>query len=129
MINIGDIKALQELEDDKVALVMDKDKVEHLHELIGKVRHLIASLPDPNVVLKVDFEVQILSQKNFAYQTELKVGLKRTRIDALREEGDGESAQFWPLWDDQDIVFDSFDQEQIFAFVQLLAQKENGAIR
>ena len=85
MVVIEDIKALREQDGDVVALIMSIEKVAELHELIGKVRHLIQTLPDKDTVLKVDFEVQILSQNNYAYQTDLKVGRLRTRIDAVCE--------------------------------------------
>ncbi len=122
MIKIEDIKALREQSGDVIALVMSTEKVAELHEMIGKVRHLIQTLPDKDTVLKVDFEVQILSQNNYVYQTDLKVGRLRTRIDAVCE-NEGIAIQFWPMWNDEDVVFESLGPERIELFIERLNQK------
>ena len=116
MVNIEDVKALREQDGDVVALMMSVAKVAELHELIGKVRHLIQTLPDKDTVLKVDFDVQILSQNNYSYQTDLKVGRLRTRIDAVCET-QGIAVQFWPMWNDDEVVFESLGTERIEHFV------------
>ncbi|MBM76719.1 MAG: hypothetical protein CMK59_15030 [Proteobacteria bacterium] len=116
MISTEEVKALVEQDEDVVALIMSIEKIAELHELIGKVRHLIQTLPDKDTVLKVDFEVQILSQNNYEYQTDLKVGRLRTRIDAVCE-NKGISIQFWPMWNDEDVVFESLGAERIEQFV------------
>ena len=118
MIKTEDVKALREHEGDVVALMMSRDKVAELHLMIGKVRHLIETLPDQNTVLQIDFHAQVLSLQNHVYQTDLKVGRLRTRIDAARE-GEPESVlHFWPMWDDEEVVFDSLGSERIAEFVE-----------
>ena len=118
MITAQDIKALREHEGDMVALIMSEDKVAELHETIGKVRHLIGTLPDRDTVLKIDFEAQVLSLNQHIYRTDLKVGRLRTRIDADRQEEGTSAIHFWPMWNDEEVVFDSLGSDRIATFVE-----------
>ena len=124
MITIQDVKALREHEGDVVALIMSAAKVADLHEMIGKVRHLIGTLPDQDTVLQVDFDVQIYSLHRYAYQTNLKVGRLRTRIDAIRQEEGAMPIHFWPMWNDDEVVFDSLGSERIEEFVEQWNSKQ-----
>ena len=118
MITIQDIKSLREHEGDVVALIMSEEKVSELHEMIGKVRHLIQTLPDPDTVLKVDFDVQICSLQEHVYQTDLKVGRLRTRIDAIRQNEEASTIHFWPMWNNEEVVFDTLGLDRIKDFVE-----------
>ena len=127
MINASDIKALRKVEDDLVALILPEDKVDQLHVLIGKTRHIISTLPDKNLVLKVDFDAQIISQKGDEYVTHLKIGRLRTRIDAEKLDELGnvlQSIHFWPMWNDEDVEFESLGQQEIETFAQEINRKE-----
>ena len=121
MINISDVKALRSVDDDLVALVLPPAKVDQLHALIGKTRHVISTLPDKDLVLKVDFKAEILSKKGDVYMTHLKVGRLRTRIDAEIIDENGkvtQSVHFWPMWNDEDVEFESLGEQEIAAFVE-----------
>jgi len=120
MLVSTDVKALRAVKGDLVALVMPADKIDELHNLIGKTRTLINSLPDKNIVLRVDFEAQILSQNGDKYCTELKVGSRRTRIDAIKvcdDESTAPAILFWPMWNGPEVVFESLGLIEIELFV------------
>ncbi len=81
MIPKEDIRALISVNNDQLALVMDEEKEAELHGVIGKVREIILHLPDSSIVLQIDFSAQVLSTAGNEYRTNLKIGLKRARID------------------------------------------------
>ena len=100
------ILAIRRDDSDTIALSMSAEGVDDLHTLIGKARHIITTLPDQDLVLKVDYKAQVLSLLGLDYQTELKVGLKRTCIDVWLVGADEKTAaRFWPMWDGDDVVF------------------------
>ena len=104
---------------DTIALSLSSEAVDDLHTLIGKARHIISTLPDQDLVLKVDYKAPVLSLLGLDYQTELKVGLRRTCIDVW-EVGSEEStaSRFWPMWDGDQVVFPDdcdFDAISLFA--------------
>ena len=128
MIQTADVKALRKVEDDLVALVLPKAKVEQLHTIIGKTRYIISTLPDKDVVLRVDFEAHIISQNGDEYVTHLKIGRLRTRIDAEKMDSLGniqQAVHFWPMWNDEEVEFESLGPEEIENFVQNENKKQD----
>jgi len=127
MIKVSDVKALRKVEEDLVALILPEEKVDQLHGLIGKTRHVINTLPDKNLVLKVDFEAQIISKNGDTYATHLKVGRLRTRIDAEKTDSLGnvlQAVHFWPMWNDEEVEFESLGQAEIEQFVTEINRQE-----
>ena len=106
MSDKGSILALRSHGADTIALSFTPEAVDDLHTLIGKARHIIGTLPDQDLVLKVDYKATVLSLLGIAYETELKVGLKRTCIDVWAVDAEESTAsRFWPMWDDERVVF------------------------
>jgi hypothetical protein len=111
LLKVSEVRAVMALtKNESIALVMSDKKVDELHGLIGKTRQIIESLPDKTVVLKIDFTADVLSTADRSYSTELKVGMKRSRIDATLVVPDDEEAPephtFWPMWDEDKVVFE-----------------------
>ena len=116
MSDLEHILAIRVHGKDTIALSLPPEAVDDLHTLIGKARHIITTLPDQDLVLKVDYKATVLSKMGIAYQTELKVGLKRTRIDVWATGSDeSTAAQFWPMWDDEQVVFPEDNQAESIA--------------
>ena len=111
MLKVKEVRAVMSVaKNETIALVMSDEKVDELHGLIGRTRQILESLPDTTVVLKIDFSAEVLSTAGRSYSTELKVGMKRSRIDATLEVPEGEASpephSFWPMWDDDKVVFE-----------------------
>ena len=86
---------------------------------------ILQSLPNPDMVLRIDFEARILSTKGNVYTTHLHVGRLRTRIVATlagetkaSEQTAEEEIHFWPMWTDEQVEFTDYNRGDVKKFVK-----------